>query len=86
MSTLLLIVAIMGPPVGSVALFLVLHYRGVRAAYGTGWIAGMKEAARTVRDHGDRMVELAPEGSLNEGLVRAQTAHRIELELLGRLS
>ncbi len=49
--------------------------------YAEGRRAGLKQAIDAAKERGDTAVLVAPTGMLLEGLVRAQTAHRIEMDL-----
>jgi hypothetical protein len=54
-------------------------------AYESGRRAGLREAIRVADLRGDLAAELAPKGRLGAGLLRAQVAREVSLELQERL-
>lgn len=65
----------------SAALHLYLRRRVSKAAFVDGQRAGLKEARRIVKQKGDVTLYLSPKGHLSTGLVRAQLADDMALEI-----
>jgi hypothetical protein len=74
------LMTILGFVLGVVAFYLHRAYL-LHISYIEGRRSGLKDAIKLARERGDVALYLAPAGEMRTGLIRAQIAHNIELEL-----
>jgi hypothetical protein len=85
MGTLLGFFGVLGVYGLVIALTLRARY-GLQVAYIEGKRAGLKEAVELAKERGDIAMLVAPRTEFHAGLVRAQTAHQVEMDLRGALA